>query len=320
MCPCYHQAESTSHVVNRIEMPKRIVLWLSFAGFIVIALIIGLNPPVAAQGDITPKTATLQPSPTNNGGSAQWTINAMTFQSDYPKGFDFALDVTSSGGKIVEAGVIWAHAPGRNRRAPGVIDPSGKISAHWNAGGSAAVPPWVAVDYWWTLKDEAGNSFETPQKTVLHEVGHIYQQNIAGLGVDWFMEGDATFHEIQQQYDYLGRVQQMAASGNLPSLQGSGPSTSDHREGYDIGYAFFKWLATTYGPDAHRKLWTLISNGKSRADALQTVTGKDFVAMERDFRAWLGMANPEPPTPFPTDVWIFPPTPTAVEFGPTPGS
>src|SRR5258708_25726200 len=65
-----------------------------------------------AQGDVHPQTSTPLPSPTNNGGSAQWTINSMTFQSNYPKGFEFALDATSSGGKIVESTVMWSHAPG----------------------------------------------------------------------------------------------------------------------------------------------------------------------------------------------------------------
>ncbi len=409
-------------------MRIRVTLWLSFVVLVLAVLVVGMNWPVAAQGgDIAPKTATPQPSPTNNGGSAKWTVNAMTFQSDYPKGFEFHLDVTSSGGKIVEAGVIWQHTPYVSRRARGKIDSDGKISAVWNAT-TDAVPQWVGVTYWWTLKDEAGNIFETPHQydeyadnlrkwhraesedliifwqdgvpnevgqmaidamkkqrpfyyqnwgklldyrpraiiyanydafewnpdfqvhspngthlggqtsanwggtaqlyeaqfgvedvaygTITHEVGHLYQfasgSALSSNSACWFIEGDATYFESYQMYNYLGRVKQMAASNNLPSLQDGGPScTGDNaRDAYDIGYSFFKWLATTYGPDAHRKVWDLLSQGKSLGDALQTVTGKDFVAMETDFRAWLGMKNPEPPTPIPTEELLFPPSPT----------
>ncbi len=408
-------------------MRIRTLFWTAFAALVLLILAVGMNPPAAAQGgDITPKTATPRPSPTNNGGNAKWTVNAMTFKSDFPKGFDFALDVTSTGGKIVEAGVVWSHAPRNTRRAPGKIDPSGKITAHWDASGTAAVPQWVSVEYWWTLKDAAGNIFETPHQydnyadntrpwkhaesedvvvywesslpdslgqdtiaamrkqrafyyqnwgklldyrprvilyasyqawedwypqvstpgggtmtvgttssswggtvqlfygaekeltygSVLHEVGHLYQEVTAAAGRDWFVEGDATYFELQQQYDYLAKVKGMAADGTLPTLQEPGP-TMDNRIGYDVGYAFFVWLAHTYGPDAHRKLWDLLGQGKARVDALQIVTGKDFVSMERDFRAWLGMKNPEPPTPFPTEELLFPPTPTPADFGAT---
>src|SRR5262249_6126492 len=115
-------------------------------------------------GAVHAKTVTPLPSPTNNGGSAQWTVNSMTFQSSYPKGFSFALDATSSGGKIVEATVSWSHAPGTIRHAGGTIDSSGKVSATWVSNAAAAVPQWAGVWYWWILKDEAGNIYQTDQK------------------------------------------------------------------------------------------------------------------------------------------------------------
>ncbi len=410
-------------------MRTRVVLWTSLAAAILVALLIALSTSAVAQGNstITPKTVTPQPSPTGNGGSAKWSIAAMTFQSQYPKGFTFTLNATSTGGKIVEAGVVWKHSPvGSTHRAPGKIDASGQITAAWVPTASDAVPQWVDVDYWWTLKDAAGNTYQTPHKddsyadntrqwkhlesddvvvywqaelpgaigttivqavkdnrpiyyqawgkllnfrpriiiyasdaaivewnpgfnvstvggrvvgqtdypnwggtvqlylpqggprglaygTVLHEIDHLYQYaNGAQAAECWFYEGDASSFELAPDYDYVGRAREMAASGNLPSLQGAGPSCrgATARDAYDIGDAFFKWLGETYGPDAHRRVWALVGQSKPLSVALQTVTGLNWVDMETKFRAWLGMANAAPPTMLPTLSFNLLPTPT----------
>ncbi len=407
-------------------MRIRVVVLASITLVVLSALLAGMSLSAVAQDDITPKTATPRPSPTNNGGNAKWNVRSQKFQSNYPEGFRFDLEVSSTGGKIVEAGVLWNHTPSVRRRAQGTIDASGKINAIWTPRGGDAVPQWVGVDYWWTLKDEAGNVFETPRKyeeyadntrkwqraesediivfwqdglpeqvgpavveamrkqrpfyysnwgkllnyrpraiiyandepwrewapgagtsapggvrtvgqtssswggtvqlytrrggpdgmaygTVLHEVGHLYQYfNGAVVSDCWFIEGNATYFEIAQEYDYLARVQDMAAEGNLPSLEGGGPSCrgANARDAYDIGYAFFRYLEETFGPEAHLKVWTLIGQGKTSRVALETVSEMTFHELETDFRTWLGMENPEAPTPLPTIDIQFPPTPT----------
>ena len=158
--------------------------------------------------------------------------------------------------------------------------------------------------------------------TVLHEIGHLYQFQNGGTFVAycWLYEGDATYHEVAQEYDYLARAQDIAAAGELPTLQGSGPSCdgANAREAYDIGYSFFKYLEETFGPDAHLRLWKLIGQGKTVKDALQQITDMDFTEMETDFRTWLGAPNVEPPTVVPTNEFTFPPTPTYEGGGATP--
>lgn len=409
-----------------------VLLWITA---LIVLLPIGSQNHVSAQGN-PPPTYTPPPSPTGNGGQAQWTVADSTFKPNFPKGFSFVLKASSTGGKIVEATAFWSHAPGHQRRANGMIDPSGTITATWKRGSGDGVPQWVGVDYWWILKDAAGNLYQTnhqydeyadtthvwhraesediivfwedglPDKigteaidamrqqrpfylqnwgklltyrprailyksratfaewdsgtdvvvpgstqvvglsspewggtaqvyvprygiesvaysTVPHEVGHLYQfANGGSSGLpSWFIEGDATYFEARQDYDYLQRVKDMAASGDLPTLQESGPVTQGRyaRDGYDIGYAFFVWLHDTYGPDAHLKVWTLITQGQTFHQALETVTSTSFIDMETAFRTWLGASNPVAPTPMPTEAFEFPPTPT-YEPTPTPSS
>ncbi len=139
-------------------------VWFGTALVILLAALISLNFPAVAQGDTAPKTATPPPSPTGNGGKATWIVKSRTFETRYPNGFAFRLEASSTGGKIVEAGVVWSHAPGYQQRRPGVIDPgSGKITASW-ARTTDGVPQWVGLDYWWVLRDEAGNTYQTDRK------------------------------------------------------------------------------------------------------------------------------------------------------------
>jgi hypothetical protein len=145
--------------MSSLMMRNRFLLLISLCILALTMLLVGLSSSVTAQGDIKPQTATPLPSPTNNGGSATWTISATTFQSHFPKGFEFGLDASSSAGKIVQATVFWLHAPGYVHRAGGKIDSAGKITAAWVPGLSDSVPQWAGVEYWWQLKDEAGNLF-----------------------------------------------------------------------------------------------------------------------------------------------------------------
>lgn len=352
----------------------------------------------------------------------EWTVNDMTFQSNYPSGFEFTLDITSSAAPVARGRVVWTHAVGTNsqRSQPADLDPeTGKLVANWVVQGGDAVPPWVGVTYRWQVSDEAGNAFETepeyveyedtsrewlrvesedvivfteglpeevgpltvdamaqqretyrqawgdllPYKprailfgdqdawlewrlglqnprvigttdehwgatvqiiyggdmedlaygTVPHEVGHLYQGQFTIMTPgSWFIEGNATFFEIHQQYDYEASVRELAASGQLPALlQDTGPGVSGNnaRRGYDIGYTFWKWLVDNYGLDGHRELIELLDKGLSRNEALQTVTGLSLQEIESRWRVWLG-ASATPPTLYPTPTMFFFPTVT----------
>lgn len=166
--------------------------------------------------------------------------------------------------------------------------------------------------------------------TVLHEVAHLYQSEFtrrAGLaGVrGWWTEGQATFFELNQQYDYEERVRQIARDGLLePLLFGEGPNPGGNgpdnfvRYGYDVGYSFFRWLDDTYGLVAHRQIMDAIRGGMSRDEALESVLGISVSEIENAWRQWLG-AKGDVPTLIPTPTTQFRLPPTQAPFqSPTP--
>jgi hypothetical protein len=169
-----------------------------------------------------------------------------------------------------------------------------------------------------TVQVGGGDLTDMAYGTLPHEIAHLYQYEYVGfLAVNWFAEGNATFFELSQPYDYEAGVRQMATNGALPPLlQGTGPSIRglNPRQGYDIGYTFFKWLADTYGLDAHRQLMANIRGGMTRNAAIEAVTGLPIEEVESRWRRWLG-ASSLVPTLVPTLTFQFLPSPTPFIFG-----
>lgn len=162
-----------------------------------------------------------------------------------------------------------------------------------------------------------GNHTDLAYGTVLHEVAHLYQAEftfmVAGT---WVVEGNATFFERNQMYDYEATVRSLAVSGRLPVLlQGTGPGVSGRtaRRGYDVGYTFFKWLTDTYGLEAHRAFIELLGQGVGRNQALEAVTGLAADEIESRWRVWLG-ASAVAPTLIPTPTPLMFPSPTPFSF------
>ncbi len=163
-----------------------------------------------------------------------------------------------------------------------------------------------------------GDLVDLAYGTVLHEVAHLYQASFTIMPAGtWLIEGDATFFELNQQYDYLASVRDLAASGKLPVLlQGTGPGVSGQnaRRGYDVGYTFILWLVDNYGLEGHRQFIELLDTGIGRNQALEQVTGLTVDEIESRWRVWLG-ASAVPPTLIPTPTMIVFPTPTPFSFG-----
>jgi hypothetical protein len=127
---------------------------------------------------------------------------------------------------------------------------------------------------------------------VLHEMEHLYQQTFTGYDTYadaiWFFEGDATYFEDVQQYDYLERARRLAASRTL-SLKNDITVRSEMspRAAYDLGYAIWIYVDETYGPLMHRKIWQTVGKGITIDQAIKIATGDDMATFEQGFWAWL---------------------------------
>lgn len=153
--------------------------------------------------------------------------------------------------------------------------------------------------------------------TVVHETEHLYQAEFLANRrrfdiPGWFIEGDASFFELEPSYDYEGRVrQEFAQAGRLPPLlvgladapRVDGPFP---RDGYDIGYSFFTWLYSLHGDlSAHHDIMALLAEDVPFFDALEQVIGMPTAEIEREWRLWLG-ASEAAATLIPTWTPFFP--------------
>ncbi len=340
------------------------------------------------------------------GRAATWTVTSMAMESRFPNGIRFSIHARSASGKIRLAVVNWQFAPYDVFRKMAPIDSAGRAQATWVPDVETRAPQWVSVEYWWSLQDEKGNTYDTPHQfgeyvdnrrpwsrlesddaivfwqqgvpdeigvktleslkmgrpeylrtwgklldyrpriivyadyrafdewlpgadhpdstgnttisltsrlwgatvqvylpgtdissiaagSALHEIDHLYQYasgtRITVRDACWFIEGDATYFERKQQYDYLERAHQLVTSNQLPRLRDITTTCGkvNWRDAYDTGYAFFVWLNQTYGPEAHRQIWDRLGQDQALDETLQAVTGLSFDEMEQSFRAWL---------------------------------
>ncbi|WP_162909372.1 hypothetical protein [Aggregatilinea lenta] len=161
--------------------------------------------------------------------------------------------------------------------------------------------------------------------TVPHELEHLYQYEYLWPERTlydvpyWFLEGDATFFEMEQSYSYLGNVRQIAVTRNLPQLlttnwyDAPDPYTGDGRVVYDIAYSFLAWIEQEHGGlEAYRDMMARLATNEPFFDTLEAVTGMTVPEIEREWRMWVGAPGDLPtlvPTWTPAAPFLVTPTP-----------
>lgn len=154
---------------RRLIIPALLTVWgLLFSVLLVV------NLTASAQGGITTTptpfgddwyTQTTQWDlpyylPGTSEGDATWMVSESEFESYYPNGFTFSTVATSDKGQTVQASVIWSHVPGKLTRRDAEIDTrTGYVSMRWRPDES--LPPWVAVNFYWSFADSQGNRYRT---------------------------------------------------------------------------------------------------------------------------------------------------------------
>lgn len=136
--------------------------------------------------------------------------------------------------------------------------------------------------------------------TTVHEVAHLYQQEVGVGGPGWWVEGQAMFFETFDEYPVHERLSTLEDMMNrdFPTLQGDGPGGGPYTAAedgcthlmYDMGSSFMDWLVETRGGmDTYRAIVEEMKLGIPLADALETATGTPFVDLENEWRAFLGI-------------------------------
>jgi len=171
---------------------------------------------------------------------------------------------------------------------------------------------FTSDDWGGTVQVMFGSEEELAYSTVLHEVEHLYQQEfLASRDVwtpGWFIEGDATYYQMEDMYYATAYVDNVIREGRLPALlSGEGPTTGGENalDGYYIGYTFFVWMEEQFGIEAHRQWMELLAQDVPFFEALETVTGRTTVELERGWRESIG-ASGDAPTLIPTWTPAFP--------------
>lgn len=132
----------------------------------------------------------------------------------------------------------------------------------------------------------------------MHEVAHLYQNELGVGGPPWWVEGQATFFETFPEYPVHERLSTLGElRGEFPSFQGTGPGGGPYTTAedgcthliYDMGSSFMLWLADTHGGlDMYRMIVTEMAQGSSLEQALVSATGLTLLELENEWRAFLG--------------------------------
>jgi hypothetical protein len=254
--------------VSNVILPKRLAVG-ALALILVVGTVFTLAVPAEAQKGATPTpgavkgvptstpvpvqaAVTPQPSPEGNGGSATWVVQGMTFQSNYPNGFDFSIDATSSGGKITTAMVLWRYSPKTRTRHAAEIDASGTRATYsFQPSGTDGVPQWLGVQYWWVLQDEAGNTYESDHQYAEYSDSLRPWQRLESEDIIVFVEQGAPPEIGQAILDAMAEMR--------PSYQSHWPNPLPYKPRAIIYNGFSSWAEWSRGAG-------------TQAGATQTVT------------------------------------------------
>lgn len=132
--------------------------------------------------------------------------------------------------------------------------------------------------------------------TIPHEITHLYQfDHGVSRGPLWWTEGQAEWFTYSPgQYDR--RLRTLAElDPELATLDGEGIGASAFEAdgcyalAYDVGPSFINWLLSNYGgAEAHGQIIEAMGANTSPVDAIEIVTGRDFLDLENEWRSYLG--------------------------------
>lgn len=162
-------------------------------------------------------------------------------------------------------------------------------------------PAQIRADCVWNPAESSVEfQMNVAASTVSHEIAHLYQQELGVSGPTWWIEGQATFFEVFEEYPIHDRLRNLAElrGGDFPSFQGDGPSggaLSASEDGcthliYDMGASFMTWIVDSFdGIDTYRAIVDELRKSQPLSSALEAATGVVYLDLENQWRAFLGV-------------------------------
>jgi hypothetical protein len=117
------------------------------------------------------------------------TVSANNFTNNFPAQLVFQLEAQSSA-KITDVALITQidSVPSSGRQLPQFTsDNQVKVRYEWSLNRNY-LPPGVGGQYWWTIRDGAGNNLETPKQPFrVEDTSHAWKKlSNEQLALNWY--------------------------------------------------------------------------------------------------------------------------------------
>jgi hypothetical protein len=163
--------------------------------------------------------------------------------AESPRRVNFTVEASSSAGDLVEARIYYQPVgSGARISEPLEVSPAPSLSLthEWNMQNNG-IPPGTQVEYFWRLRDSAGNSFDTPTQFLTPLDSRFDWQTIEDedLAISWYDGGEAWGQEmfntgqaaLAQLEEELGAELtsqvRLVAFGNESDFRGAFPPQQD---------------------------------------------------------------------------------------------
>ena len=146
--------------------------------------------------------------PVSAQGQGQITVNSSTIKANYPSSLTFSChvqDTVNISDIRLEYQVEQMSFAQVTSEAEIIFDPSSTVNASYslNMQQYGQIPPGVDIDYWWIIKDTAGDKLQTaPNHYVVVDNNHTWNTLTQGkINVYWYGQnkefGQAVMSEAQ---------------------------------------------------------------------------------------------------------------------------
>ena len=146
--------------------------------------------------------------PVSAQGQGQITVNSSTIKANYPSSLTFSCrvqDTVNISDIRLEYQVEQMSFAQVTSEAEIIFDPSSTVNASYslNMQQYGQIPPGVDIDYWWIIKDTAGDKLQTaPNHYVVADNNHTWNTLTQGkINVYWYGQnkefGQAVMSEAQ---------------------------------------------------------------------------------------------------------------------------